>query len=511
MSLYDPRNRKEIFYRGILDGDNSLPDPQTREEIFLKAIAEAMPIINESTVKQTTGSSATDVMSQKAVTDALTAIDEEINESFQPDNFPDLPYKVYRDSHGRWSCEDIRAAQNTTGYYHYYVDSAGSDSNNGTSAATPYKTLKKAFTSSINKDTIITVAEGSVFFEDEIYGEYQERKHLIVDGNGCMIINGVKTPGWTASGTPGVYVSGDLTSTPCGCCVDTNSDNLDGYGLFKPMIPKTSLAGHVENSFWYDSTNKVMYMYPRSGADTSKIYPIRTNYGLRWNAVNATQETMILLSDINYIGNFYDATRGSTANTYTHNAYFINCKFQHNFAGDTIALNDRNNIYCVNCIAGYSKQDVFNVHYTKTSEALILQTVNVRVNCKATNGGYYSTNNSNTNNLYTAHDGCNILRVACGGTDSAGPQIADVNGCNSINIDCDVYNAGYSGITTAACIIFNNVDAVHSGLVRLCRVNAGDVVHNIPKLSSACVTQMFGGNLWDNASFTNLFSVCDPL
>lgn len=69
MSLYDPRNRKEIYYRGILDGDNSLPDPQTREELFLKAIAEAMPIITEATVVQTTGTSATTVMSQKAVTD----------------------------------------------------------------------------------------------------------------------------------------------------------------------------------------------------------------------------------------------------------------------------------------------------------------------------------------------------------------------------------------------------------------------------------------------------------
>lgn len=74
MSLYDPRNRKEIYYRGILDGDNSLPDPQTREEIFLKAIAEAMPIITDATVKQTTGTSATDVMSQKAVTDLFDGL-----------------------------------------------------------------------------------------------------------------------------------------------------------------------------------------------------------------------------------------------------------------------------------------------------------------------------------------------------------------------------------------------------------------------------------------------------
>ena len=72
MSLYDPRNRKEIFYKGILDADQSLPDPQTREEIYLKAIAEAMPIIvSDTQVVQSTGSSAYDVMSQKAATDAF--------------------------------------------------------------------------------------------------------------------------------------------------------------------------------------------------------------------------------------------------------------------------------------------------------------------------------------------------------------------------------------------------------------------------------------------------------
>ena len=41
MSLYDPRNRKELYYRCILDqAPGSLPEPQTREEIYLKAIAE---------------------------------------------------------------------------------------------------------------------------------------------------------------------------------------------------------------------------------------------------------------------------------------------------------------------------------------------------------------------------------------------------------------------------------------------------------------------------------------
>ena len=76
MSLYDPRNRKEVFYRGILDGDpDSLPDPQTREELFLKAIAEASPVvITDPEVVQGLGDSTVNVMSQAAVTDLLGSV-----------------------------------------------------------------------------------------------------------------------------------------------------------------------------------------------------------------------------------------------------------------------------------------------------------------------------------------------------------------------------------------------------------------------------------------------------
>lgn len=83
MSIYDPRNRKEIFYRGILDGDHSLPGPQTREELYLKAIADAMPIVvTDTQVVQGRGSSTDDVMSQKATTDAIDAVREIVGNEY---------------------------------------------------------------------------------------------------------------------------------------------------------------------------------------------------------------------------------------------------------------------------------------------------------------------------------------------------------------------------------------------------------------------------------------------
>lgn len=40
MAVTDPRDRLELFLKGIIDADfSNLPDPITRDEIFLAAIA----------------------------------------------------------------------------------------------------------------------------------------------------------------------------------------------------------------------------------------------------------------------------------------------------------------------------------------------------------------------------------------------------------------------------------------------------------------------------------------
>lgn len=101
MSLYDPRNRKELYYKGILDGDHDLPSPQTREEIYLKAIAEKDPIAVEAEVVQERGYSSENVMSQKAVTEEFNKFFSDtvtssnifnINNSVYNDDYSDIGY-----------------------------------------------------------------------------------------------------------------------------------------------------------------------------------------------------------------------------------------------------------------------------------------------------------------------------------------------------------------------------------------------------------------------------------
>ena len=74
-TLPEPKSRKEEYLATAAGMTGiTLPEPASREEIYLNAIAEGGGGGgggSDINVVQTTGTSTTDVMSQKAVTDAL--------------------------------------------------------------------------------------------------------------------------------------------------------------------------------------------------------------------------------------------------------------------------------------------------------------------------------------------------------------------------------------------------------------------------------------------------------
>lgn len=69
-NLPTPESRKELYLAKAAGEDVTVPTPASREELFLNAIAEGGGGSSINVV-QTTGQSEADVMSQKAVTDAL--------------------------------------------------------------------------------------------------------------------------------------------------------------------------------------------------------------------------------------------------------------------------------------------------------------------------------------------------------------------------------------------------------------------------------------------------------
>lgn len=467
------------------DIDTLLPKADFSAENTVKKYIDEKAIVQD-------GSITAEKLADGAVTDTKLAHIE-----IAPSDFPTMPYKVTRSMSGYYTVEDILASKETSDFYHYYVDSVnGSDSNAGTSADAPVKSLKKALTLGSNKDAYISIAEGSVIWDDGLYGEYLVRKSLVIDGNGSTLIWGVQDAGWTAyEGKAGVYVSADLSAKVCINCVDMSEANKDMYGFYKGMKPVISVDAMVENTYFWDATNKVMYAYPRDGGSITDIHPLRASYGLRWNHLLATVDTFMYLRNFEYIGSYFDSVRTtSTSQTIKYEGYFENLRLSHGANGDQLPVSNYDVAYIWGCKVGWTKQDAFNHHMTgfiDTSRAR--DCVCVVVNCEATEAGWYETGSANTHNLYTAHEGMSVLRCNCNGNNSKGPLLADVNGCRSINIDCQLVNAGYASSTFVAALSFNDVQAIQAGFITLQRVNARDASHpSIAGLNCDCKL-----NMWD--------------
>lgn len=429
------------------------------------------------------------------------------------EDFPALPYNVYKLPSGKYAVEDILATREET-FTEYFVDSvSGSDTANaGTSEDAPFLTLKKALTTAANKCAKITILnDDAVFWFDDLYGEYATKKSLIIQAKtGAKIITGVKSPGFTLlSGYSNTYESADLSGYRCMSsanvysAIDLDADNIDTMGLYVPYANVASIA-EVEataGTCYYDSSAAKMYVHPLNSVDT--VHPLSSSYKFRFNLSTATENTMLYLENLNIIAGFYMAARSAASDTDTRTLEFIakNCIFQHNIAADGIPCSNYDTAYLIDCVCGYSKPDCFNYHASNMTETQILNTCYVEVNCQAEEAGYYSeafSIKSYINNLSTAHEGVNILRVNFTGRHGMGPMIADVNGCRSVCIDCHVFNEKYdfTAGSNMGCFTFNESSAVHAGKATCINCFGYDKRDNVPVLNSTVTkTEVRGGNL----------------
>lgn len=434
------------------------------------------------------------------------------------DDFPSLPYAIYKNTYG-YEVEDILSTKSIS-FTKYYIDTEnGSDDNNGLTEGAPFLTLKKALTSASNKDAFITIINDNaqLFFED-IYGnEYAMKGNLVIKANSnATIINGIKTPNFTATSYNNVYqmdyssyATNLVASNGKYGIVDLRKDNIDAMGAYIPYTVVNSLSDveNTEGSTYVDTSNQILYVHP---VDTiSTVHPLIQTRGFRYSVRNTTNDTMLYLENLNVIAGFYLSGRPSLDETSTYTTEFIakNCIFQHNIGGDGVPVSNFNIAYLINCVCAYPSADCYNYHATYLSEKQILNTVFVEVNCQAEEAGYYSYTFNGTRynmNLTTCHEGVNVLRVNTTGRHGDGPMVADVNGCRSICIDCHVFNNKYnfSG-TNVGCYTFNEANAVHSGKATLincfgqdARITDSNGFYNL--YSSVTNTEVKGGNLLDS-------------
>lgn len=382
----------------------------------------------------------------------------------QPQNFPTLPYPIINVGNDYKLQTSIYDSKEMASYKQIYVDSAnGSDNNDGASALTPFKTLTKALTGNNQTNCFIHIANSSVLYADDLYGEYLVKANIAIASDGeAIIVNGVK-PTWSLS--DGIYTATISNYTP-DIVVNMSASNIDHYGLYAPLIIAASLADckTTSGSFFVDDTT--VYVNPTDSAEIANYIVTVTQLKNRWNQQFAFN-SLLYFENINFVGPSYIVSRTSTyvLSSNVKEVFFINCKCQHS-SSNGIADTGADTQYFINSTSGYNRRDNFNTHHEGLPGTAydFSHQVSLTMNCNSVDAGYYANSNQHgNNNLFTSHDGENVLRINCHGKDSDGPCFADVNGCRSVYVECSSINTKYLEVAASGSWRFNNEQAANDG------------------------------------------------
>lgn len=128
-----------------------------------------------------------------------------------------------------------------------------------------------------------------------------------------------------------------------------------------------------------------------------------------------------------------------------------------------IALVNVKESYLFNCATHSNGKDGFNYH-GDGSEFVF------EYNCESFNNGTLEGNG--TYNATTAHDGMTILRIGSVGYDCYGPLLADVNGCLSLNFDCQMSDSLKNAGPTKAAYWFDKTGS-SPGVGKAYLINCG--------------------------------------
>jgi hypothetical protein len=176
-------------------------------------------------------------------------------------------------------------------------------------------------------------------------------------------------------------------------------------------------------------------------------------------ALNLNQQSPKMINSTLYMENC-DVVQGRTSNCFTptgdpatSSGVFVGnkCTFIGGYVMKTGSITgngfsgvDLKTTYLFNCISAYAGKDGFNHHFAGVANDITRRNYFVlECNGLSYNNGLNETI-SGSNNAYTCHEGVNVLRLGCVGYNTTGPLLADVNGCYSIVVLCDMKNSLYT-------------------------------------------------------------------
>ena len=387
----------------------------------------------------------------------------------------------------------------------YYVDlSTGNDSNAGTQLS-PFKTVREAVTvavASSNTEEVVYVSDG-LYDNTQSPGAFTipagKRISIVATGTAAILASADSSlHTWTADGT------GIWKTTRSQAYSMFNLGVVDAHGLPTPMPTAADEAdckatpGTWFTDGWTSLGGTTVWVNTGGSAPTKSTHFLGVNFvvcaATLGDGAKLYFENLIFLSGRHGTGSV--AITG--ASPYTATFAMKGCKLagghlrrrdpatasgQTSIAGDLLTLVNVKTSATVDCVLAYSGRDGHNAHFTGIPSA-------DRRACLVFSAGDVSYNHGlyeevvNSNNAFTSHEGASVFRVNCVGKNTRGPVLADVNGCYSVTVCCDMQDSQAGAGNAQSAYYFDDVSATDPGVAVLIGCTSSGAGHDLSGSSS---------------------------
>lgn len=368
------------------------------------------------------------------------------------DFFHNINFLLYRDIDGKIK-HNFNSSTITSGYSIFYVSETGSNSNNGLTEGTAWKSLNYAIdtieaNAAVLSAKIIVTSNFLSRSNSQINSKTLNKDYCIEAKTGAAILaTSEASLTWTLDG--GSYKSARSTVGE----VFDNKIKAE-YSLpskYKKVTTKSSCDSNPGS--WYTDGTSIWVNTLDSRIPDVDIFV----------CLNVTPLSMVLNADKKVIFRNITVLNGAAAAAF--NIYSLsnighlildNVKMLcGNLSTENVlSVKGIKYTWSFNSLCAYGGRDGFNYHGYLTDQGI--NTFVLEYNCISFANGLTDSVNFN-NNATTAHEGIRILRIGGVGYDVKGPVCADVNGCYSVLIDCIMHDSRINtGRSTKVAYYFDN-------------------------------------------------------
>lgn len=333
---------------------------------------------------------------------------------------------------------DVSIFKNKNSTHTYYVSPSGNDENDGLSRNTPFSSLLKAYQQSISGDTIILL-EGIYNRQNATNISNPSIKRSInIIGEGRVILTQRDSLNWQKNDMYNNVYQADRSNIYE--VIDFSNINNNSTNKLK-QVSTLAECSQTENSFYYENNQTIYVHMFNDNIPSDKNIDCALVIGdspLKFDEqienLNIYLENLILLDgyNSNLLARNY---KGFTCNIYAKNCKFFN-SYKTSSYQDSVCLQGANGIF-QNCICSFGGKDGFNYHALNNIKPL-----GIEINCEGSYCGLENSENDNSYNGSSAHDGSKVLRIGGIYHNNKGPNVADVqNNTASINFECISYDS----------------------------------------------------------------------